>query len=79
MVVGAADEAHVLLCDGKLRRMDRPKKKKHMHIKLLNACDKVIAAKLHAGDQVLDAEVRKSLAGMGYNNHKNEAEEGSLV
>jgi len=76
LVVGALDEAHVLLCDGKLRKMARPKKKKHMHIKLLNACDARIAAKLQDGDQVFDGEVRKSLANMGYGDQKNEAEEG---
>lgn len=75
LVVGVADEAHVLLCDGSLRKMMQPKKKKYRHVKILYSRDEAIAAKLLHGEQVFDVEVRKSLVCMGYNNNNN-IEEG---
>ncbi len=36
VVVGEVDDLHVTVADGRLRRMDRPKKKKLKHLKLVS-------------------------------------------
>lgn len=35
LIVGAPEENYVLCCDGKLRKLEKPKRKKLKHIKLL--------------------------------------------
>lgn len=35
LIVGMSEENYVLCCDGKLRKLEKPKRKKLKHIKLL--------------------------------------------
>lgn len=67
IITSVVDAEYVLLADGRLRRMDRPKKKKLRHIKLHEACAEEIRYKLEEGKQVTDAEIRKSLLILGFN------------
>lgn len=71
LVVGVADEAHVYVADGSLRRMERPKLKKYRHIKLLDAVDAGLGQRLLDDKPVADNEVRESLAAMGYDTKKD--------
>lgn len=76
MVVGMADEAHVLLADGDLRKLAKPKKKKIMHISPTPACFASIREKLNAGLCVQDAQIRKALIEAEPHNQNKPCEEG---
>ncbi len=60
------DEQYVLLVDGKLRTMERPKKKKRMH--LLKASE----TRMELSGNLLDADFRKFLSAEGFQNDRNE-------
>jgi hypothetical protein len=50
-----------MLVDGKLRKVDNPKKKKVKHIQQTNDVLEQINIKLCAKEKVFDAEIRKAL------------------
>ena len=60
-VVIAADGAYAYLVDGDLRRMDKPKKKKYMHIQATLRVAEGIREKLSNQKTILDAEFRNVL------------------
>ena len=66
VVVGQADEQHVLVADGDLRKVAAPKKKKLKHLSPKPACMSEIRTKLEKGEQIQDAQIRKFLAACGY-------------
>lgn len=70
LVTGMADEQHVLLVDGILRKLKKPKKKKLKHVTLEPAVAEGIREKLSGGKRVFDAEIRNCLMNMGYNMEK---------
>ncbi len=72
LIVGVADEAHVFLCDGVLRKLDRPKKKKLKHLRIEPVCAEQIREKLNEGSRIFDAEIRKQLITLGYNLDRQE-------
>ena len=56
------DDTYLYLANGKDRRIENPKRKKRKHaIKVLRSETRV-AAKLRAGDKVLNSELRRDLA-----------------
>ena len=55
------NDKFVMLVDGKLRKVDNPKKKKVKHIQQTNEILEQINAKLCAKDKIFDAEIRKAL------------------
>ena len=56
------DDTYLYLVNGKDRTLDKPKRKKRKHaIKVLRSETRV-AAKLIAGDKVLNSELRRDLA-----------------
>jgi len=55
------DGNFVYLVDGKLRRVEKPKKKKVKHIEMTDYIDTVIAEKLSSNQKVNNAEVRKAI------------------
>lgn len=59
VIVGRADEKHVFLADGMLRKVEQPKKKKLMHVT-------VLADSLSQEERVSNAAIRKALAAKGY-------------
>lgn len=63
IAVGVYDEDHILLADGDLRRMEKPKKKKIRHVKFTRTVLPEIKAKLKEGRPVQNAELRKAIAG----------------
>lgn len=62
VVLGTIDENFVWIVDGRLRTLDRPKKKKRMH--LLKASE----TRMELSGHLLDADIRKFLAAQGYCN-----------
>ena len=62
LVVGVEDENHLLLADGKLRTIEKPKKKKLRHVKVLPGGSQQLQEELLGGKTVLNAELRKIIA-----------------
>ena len=62
IVLSALDDEFVLMADGDLRKVQRPKRKKKKHLHVKPAFFPEIAEKLQAGAPVLDSELRKALA-----------------
>ena len=66
VVVGQADDEHLYLADGALRKVASPKKKKLKHLKVKPACMSEIHEKLDKGEDIQDAHIRKFLASNGF-------------
>jgi len=60
------ENGHVLLADGSLRKLDRPKKKKCRHIRVEQQVAETIGSRLLEGGPVLDSELRAALLELGY-------------
>jgi large subunit ribosomal protein L14e len=68
IVCGLQGDDYVLLADGVLRKLARPKKKKIKHIAVTNDRLENIAQKLTDGKKVFDSELRGALR--AYNDKK---------
>lgn len=55
------DEQHVLVCDGDLRKLSSPKKKKVKHLVIYNTVLTEFAEKLQGNENLYDAFVRRLL------------------
>ena len=62
IAVGVCDNEHILIADGDLRMIEKPKKKKLRHVKFTRTVFPVIKAKLIAGKPILNAELRKAIS-----------------
>ena len=60
-VIGT-DPVYLLLANGKDRTLDKPKRKKRKHVRRVLRPETRVAAKLRAGDKVLNSELRRDLA-----------------
>ena len=56
------DGVYVTLVDGKQRRVEKPKRKKLIHVRKVLRQDSILAAKIRNGEQVLNSELRRELA-----------------
>lgn len=62
-VVGAEEGGQrLLLCDGKTRRLAKPKRKKPAHVTALAPCDDPAIQKLREGTLPSNKELRRALA-----------------
>jgi len=61
VVVSVLDSDFVLIADGKLRRIDKPKKKKIKHLSIEELIFDEIQGKLSRNIKINDAEIRKAL------------------
>lgn len=68
----AVEGEYLLLADGKRRRLEKPKRKKKMHVQPTFYVEKEVAAKLQTGAYLLDADIKKALK-------KYQATEGTIV
>ena len=59
-VLGTEGENFVLLCDGDLRTIDKPKLKKLKHVKATGLCNEVVSKKLAEKINITDSDIRKS-------------------
>lgn len=55
------DEDYLYLVDGDLRKIEKPKKKKKIHVQIVNKIDFDIKQKLDANSYILDSDIRKAL------------------
>ena len=62
LVVGMADEMHALLCDGRTRRADKPKKKKLRHLQATGRVAAEAARRIGQGESMQDHEIRNWLS-----------------
>ena len=58
----AEDPIYLFLANGKDRRIEKPKRKKRKHAVKVLRSETRVAAKLLAGDKVLNSELRRDLA-----------------
>jgi ribosomal protein L14E/L6E/L27E len=61
VVVGFLEDGQVLLCDGNIRKISHPKKKKLKHLAATKTINIEIQEKLRAGKKIQNAEIRKIL------------------
>ena len=64
VVMETEGELFAYLCDGKLRKVDRPKKKKLKHLAKTGETATEIQNKLAGGGRVTNPELRRALGGM---------------
>lgn len=62
VIVGVDDEEHVLLADGRLRTIEKPKRKKLRHLAVMNAFSEELHKKLVSGSPIQNAELRNFIA-----------------
>ncbi len=55
------EDAWLFLADGKLRRVEKPKRKKEKHAAFVAVSDSYAAQKIRAGEKVTNSELRKTL------------------
>lgn len=65
IIVGVVDENYVLIADGDLRKISKPKKKKIKHLVFHNKFADDIKRALLENKRITDADIRKSLQSMG--------------
>lgn len=61
VIVKLVDELYVMVCDGDLRRIEKPKKKKLKHLELTDEISEPLQEKLKTGARVSNADIRKAL------------------
>jgi ribosomal protein L14E/L6E/L27E len=66
IIIKRLDDEYVFIADGAGRTIDKPKKKKIKHLILKPVLVQEIKKKIESGEQVLDADIRKSLKSLGY-------------
>ncbi len=76
IIVSIVDEEYVLVADGDLRKYHSPKKKKLKHLFLRPETADAIAKELEAGKCILDADIRKALKALNYDQPLTGKKEG---
>ena len=56
------DGVYVTLADGKQRRVEKPKRKKLIHVRKVLRSDSKLAEKIRSGEHILNTELRRELA-----------------
>lgn len=52
----------LLLADGKSRKVEAPKRKKHKHVRLVSAKETELSAKIKGEEKITNSELRRALA-----------------
>lgn len=55
----------LLLADGKVRRLEAPKRKKRRHVEAVEAPETRVAEKIKSGEKLNNSELRRTLAQLG--------------
>ena len=63
-VIGT-EGVYALLCNGKDRTLEKPKRKNNKHVSKVLRAETRVAAKISSGDKVLNSELRRDLAVFG--------------
>lgn len=64
LVIGLVDEQYVLIADGKLRRLETPKRKKVKHLRALPPQDLRVCEKVRNGEKLTNSEIRREMASL---------------
>ncbi len=64
VVIKMIDEHFAEICDGDLRRLENPKRKRIKHLNITAERAQGIEEKLKSGGRITNAEIRKALAGL---------------
>ena len=62
LIVAVVDARFVLVADGDLRKLEKPKRKQRKHLRPLPQTFPELAQRLNAAQPVLNSDVRKALA-----------------
>lgn len=62
VVLEKLDEQYVLICDGDLRKLDKPKKKKIKHVNVTNTVLQELKNKIVKKERINNSYIRKQLA-----------------
>lgn len=65
VIVEVVDDNYVMIADGVMRKLNKPKKKKIKHLSIKPAVLDVIAEKLAEGKKVFDAELKSAIINTG--------------
>lgn len=68
-------DAYLWLCDGDLRKVQKPKKKKAKHVRRTPYVLSYVEEDYRAGRNTLDARIRKDLQFLGYSDQNKAFEE----
>lgn len=60
-MIVAVEGEYLFLADGRRRKLEKPKRKKKMHVQPTFYVENEVAAKLQEGAYVLDADIKKAL------------------
>ena len=60
-MIVAVEGEYLFLADGRRRKLEKPKRKKQMHVQPTFYVENEVAAKLQEGAYVLDADIKKAL------------------
>jgi ribosomal protein L14E/L6E/L27E len=72
LVVGLINKDYVLISDGDLRKIDKPKRKKVKHLVVHNTVSSDLRSKLEEDAKVNNGEIRKYLESLGLKQSNNE-------
>ncbi len=72
-VISQTDREYVYLVDGKIRTMNRPKKKKIRHVQMLDQSNPILAEKLK-NMTVKNEEIKRAIKLLQYGNSSKEVE-----
>ena len=70
------DGVYATLVDGKQRRVEKPKRKKLIHVRKVLRSDSTLAQRIRSGEHVLNSELRRELAIISQQNNVS-TKEGS--
>lgn len=62
-VIMQENETSVFLCDGKIRTIDKLKKKKKKHVQLISHIPENLSGKLANGSVIYNEDIRKAIGG----------------
>ena len=60
-VISVTEESSLLVCDGRNRRVEKPKVKNPKHVKDLGYSLELIKNKLNKGNEINNSDIRKSI------------------
>jgi hypothetical protein len=57
----STDGQYLTLADGRSRRLEKPKRKKHKHVSLVSGGDEWLTQRLLSGERITNAQLRRAL------------------
>jgi ribosomal protein L14E/L6E/L27E len=58
-VIIGVDEGYVYLADGKIRTMEKPKKKRKKHVQLIKETQQVVVDKIRNNEKIQNEEIKR--------------------